>query len=112
MSDPVIQQISPQELKDRLATGEQIMVIDVRESWELAITSLPFTKHIRMIEILPRLGEVPRDIPVVLMCRSGSRSTRTAEMLQLRGYENILNLDGGILAWAREVDPTLPTFYV
>ncbi len=88
-----------------------IDVIDVRETWELAISQLRFARQIRMIEILSRLDEIPHDIPVVILCRSGSRSERTVEMLQLHGYDNILNLDGGILAWAREVDPTLPHFY-
>ena len=104
--------ITPTELNHRLDNGEPIVVIDVRESWELAIMSLPFARHIRMIEILSRLAEIPRDCSVVIFCRTGSRSTRTVEMLQLRGYNNVCNLQGGILAWAREVDPQLPQYYI
>ncbi|MHB8626313.1 MAG: rhodanese-like domain-containing protein [Aggregatilineales bacterium] len=104
--------ITPAELKKRLDNGERIDVIDVRESWELAITRLSFARHIRMIEILSRLPEIPRDCPVVFLCRTGSRSTRTVEILQLRGYNNVYNLEGGILAWARDVDSTLPQFYI
>jgi len=105
-------QITPVELKRRLDSGEQIDVIDVRESWELAIISLPFARHVRMIEILSRLPEIPRNHPVVFFCRTGSRSTRTVEILQLRGYDNVYNLQGGILAWARDVDPQLPQYYI
>ena len=104
--------ITPTELNRRLDSGEPIVVIDVRESWELAIMSLPFARPIRMIEILSRLAEIPHDCPVVIFCRTGSRSTRTVEMLQLRGYNNVYNLEGGILAWAREIDPQLPQYYI
>ena len=103
--------ITPIELKQRLDDGEAIDVIDVRESWELAIMSLPFARQIRMVEVFVRLDEIPRDRPVVIMCRTGSRSIRTVEMLRTRGYDNVLNLEGGILAWARELDPTMPQFY-
>src|SRR5436190_1142826 len=111
MPEPVIDQITPIELKQRLDSGEAIMVIDVREDWELAITQLPFARQIRMVEILRHLDKIPKDCPVVIMCRSGSRSLRTIEMLQFKGYRNLLNLDGGILNWAREVDPSMVTFY-
>src|SRR5258708_3713653 len=105
-------QMTPSELKQRLDNGERVDVIDVRESWELSIMRLPFARHIRMIEILSRLPEIPRDCPVVFLCRTGSRSTRTVEILQLRGFDNVYNLEGGILAWAHEVDPSLPQYYI
>lgn len=111
MSEPDIPGITPTELKQRLDNGEDILVIDVRERWELAITSLPFAHQIRMVEILRHVKDIPKDRPVVIMCRSGSRSVRTVEMLQLHGFSNLLNLEGGILAWAREVDPTMVSFY-
>ncbi len=111
MSEPVIAQITPMELKQRLDDGENILVVDVREDWELAITRLDFARQIRMVEILRHLDKIPKDRPVVIMCRSGSRSIRTIEMLQFKGYKNLLNLEGGILNWAREVDQTMVTFY-
>jgi rhodanese-related sulfurtransferase len=107
-----VAEITPTELKHRLDNGERIDVIDVRESWELSIMCLPFARHIRMIEILGRLPEIPRGYPVVFFCRTGSRSTRTVEILQLRGYDNVYNLQGGILAWAHEIDPQLPQYYI
>jgi sulfur-carrier protein adenylyltransferase/sulfurtransferase len=104
--------ISPLELNARLESGEQIIVIDVREIWELAIMKLPFAHHIRMIELFSHPLDLPHDQMVVLLCRTGSRSIRTVEMLQSRGYTNVFNLEGGILAWAREVDPSLPQYYI
>ncbi len=103
--------ISATELKARLDSGEVIDVIDVREDWELKIMQLPFARQIRMIEVLTRLDDISRERPTILICRTGSRSGRTIEMLMTRGYTNLLNLDGGILAWAHEVDPTMPQFY-
>jgi adenylyltransferase/sulfurtransferase len=111
MAESSIPQITPSELKQKMDAGEEFFVVDVREKWELAIAALPFARHIRMIEILARQHELPREVPIVVMCRTGSRSSRTIEMLQLHGFTNLLNLDGGILAWAREVDPSLPEFY-
>ena len=104
--------ISPLELFQRLEAGEAIEVIDVREKWELAITQLPFARHIRMIEVLSRLPEIPQDRPVVFFCRTGSRSTRTCEMVRSHGYNNVYNLEGGILAWAHDLDPAMPQYYI
>ena len=104
--------ISPLMLFQRLAAGEAITVIDVREKWELAITSLSFAQHIRMIEVLSRLPEIPQDRPVVFFCRTGSRSARTVEMVRLHGYHNAFNLEGGILAWAHDLDPEMTQYYI
>jgi adenylyltransferase/sulfurtransferase len=104
--------ITPAELLQRLEAGEVIDVIDVREIWELAITKLPFARHIRMIEVLSRLPEIPQDRPVVFFCRTGSRSMRTVEMVRLHGYTNVYNLEGGILAWAHDLDPAMPQYYI
>jgi len=65
-----------------------------------------------MVEIPLPYAEIPRDRPVVLLCRSGSRSARALIMLTLHGFTTLLNLEGGILAWAHEVDKSLPQFYI
>jgi adenylyltransferase/sulfurtransferase len=103
--------ITPKDLKARLDAGEKITVIDVRESFELAITQLDFAKHIPMNSIPERLADVPRDVPVVVMCKVGGRSGQVAGYLQGQGYTNVLNLTGGILRWAADVDPSLPKIY-
>ncbi|MFP4322967.1 MAG: rhodanese-like domain-containing protein [Anaerolineales bacterium] len=112
MNAPV-QGISPQELKARLDAGEDIVVIDVRMPYELDITQLDFAEHIVLDELPERMQEVPQDKPVVVVCRSGGRSQQACMFLATRGWEpsNLYNLEGGILRWARDVDPTLPTFY-
>ncbi|MCI0709681.1 MAG: hypothetical protein L0154_05900 [Chloroflexi bacterium] len=109
----MIQDITPQELKEKLDNNEDIVVIDVRELWELDITKVDFAEHIVMNTIPQRLDDIPDDKPVVFICRTGSRSTQVALFLMQNGWdpEYLYNLDGGILAWARDIDPSLPTHY-
>jgi rhodanese-related sulfurtransferase len=63
-----------------------------------------------MDEIPERIGEVPQDRDVVVMCHGGTRSGRVAAYLRSNGFTRVANLDGGIDAWAREIDPSLATY--
>jgi len=105
----MVQEISPHELNDRLAAADPLVVLDVREPWELGIVRLAGTLDIPMAEIPARLDELPRDKDIVVMCKAGGRSAMAADFLHRRGYRAI-NLAGGILAWARDVDPSLATY--
>jgi adenylyltransferase/sulfurtransferase len=109
----MINEITPTELKARLDANVEILVIDVRQPWELEVSTVDFTTHIEMTQIPQHINEIPKDKPIVLMCRSGVRSMKVAEFLSRSGWpsENLLNLEGGILAWAQEIDPTLPENY-
>lgn len=103
--------MTPTELKAHLDAGDTLQVIDVRNEWELEITSVPFAQHIVLDELPQQLDSVATDQPVVLLCRSGGRSMHAALFLESKGWNNVYNLEGGILGWAREVDPSLPTNY-
>lgn len=109
----MIGSMTPLELKARLDAGEDLLVIDVRNDWELEISSVDFATHIVLFDLPQRADEVPMDRPVVFICRSGNRSLQAAYFLANNGWpaENMYNLEGGILRWAREVDPTLPMSY-
>jgi rhodanese-related sulfurtransferase len=85
-------------------------VIDVREPWEVALASIPDVRHIPMAEIPARLGELDRHQEIVVMCRSGGRSTKVAQFLANNGFESVANLTGGILAWSRDVDPSVRAY--
>jgi sulfur-carrier protein adenylyltransferase/sulfurtransferase len=102
-------EITPSELKTRLAAREPPLVLDVRESWEQDIARLPGTLDIPMNEVPGRLEELPKDREIVVMCRSGGRSSKVAQYLDQQGYRTA-NLTGGILRWAQDVDPTLETY--
>lgn len=102
-------EISPAEFVARRDRGDTLTLLDVREDWELAVASVPNIVHIPMGQVANRLDEIDRGGTVVVMCRSGRRSLEVAKYLQQSGFDAI-NLAGGILAWSRELDATIPTY--
>ncbi|MGH8261002.1 MAG: rhodanese-like domain-containing protein [Steroidobacteraceae bacterium] len=105
----MVQEISPGELDARLRAADPPIVLDVREPWELDIARLSGTVDIPMNEVPTRLADLPKDHDIVVMCRSGGRSSKVADYLHRMGYR-VANLTGGILAWGRDVDPTMKTY--
>jgi adenylyltransferase/sulfurtransferase len=104
-----IPQISVKELKARRDAGEDIFLLDVREPYEYQIAQIG-GKLIPQGEVPNRLAEIPRDREIIVQCRSGARSQRIAELLQQSGYQNVVNLAGGILAWSDEIDPSVQKY--
>ena len=104
-----IPEITPQEFVARRGRGEDLTLLDVREAWELGVASVPDVVHIPMGEIAERVGELDSSKETVVLCRSGRRSLEVAKYLQQNGFRAV-NLTGGILAWSREVDATIPTY--
>ena len=104
-----VAEITPTEFVERRSRGESLTLLDVREEWELGVASVPDVVHIPMGEVADRLGELDRDREVVVLCRSGRRSLQVANLLQQNGFQAV-NLAGGILAWSRELDATIPTY--
>lgn len=98
------------ELAQWLSGPEPPCVLDVREPWEVAIASLPGSLAIPMGEIPRRLGEIPAGRSVVCLCHHGMRSMQVALFLAHNGFDDVHNLQGGIDAWAREVDPSCPLY--
>jgi rhodanese-related sulfurtransferase len=93
-----VPQITPQELQQRIETGEDLVLIDVREDEEVAYGMIPGARHIPMGEIPQRMKEFPADTEVIFICRSGGRSQRVCEYLQQYGYI-VTNLSGGMIDW-------------
>jgi len=113
MTEPAeLPEITATELKARMDQGEVPILVDVREHFERRIADLPEQGQVRIPtgEILRRLDELDRAAQLVVYCRSGSRSAWAVRLLQERGFDNVLNLKGGILAWREEVDPTLQAY--
>lgn len=106
----MIAELSPAELQARRATGNAPTVLDVREGWELKIASIPDVLHIPMNEIPARLGELDPNGEIVVLCRSGGRSMQVAHFLARNGFRSVANLTGGILAWSRDVDPSVAPY--
>ena len=104
-----VPEITPQEFVTRRNNGERLVLLDVREDWELAISKVPDIVHIPMGQVPARLNELDRESEIVVLCRSGRRSLDVAQFLQQQGFRTV-NLAGGILAWGRDLDPSLPAY--
>ena len=99
------------ELSELQTVGNRHCVLDVREADELAICRLEGSLHIPMSEIPARIAELPTDHPLVVICHHGARSQIVVDFLRNAGFGNAVNLDGGIEAWACEIDPSMPRYY-
>jgi molybdopterin/thiamine biosynthesis adenylyltransferase/rhodanese-related sulfurtransferase len=104
-----IPQLSVKDYKSRIDKGEELFLLDVREPYEYQIAQIGGTL-IPQNDVPNRLAEIPRDKEIVVQCRSGARSQRIAEFLKQSGYTNVVNLAGGILAWADEIDPKVQKY--
>lgn len=94
--------ITAPELKQRLDAGEKLYLLDVRSSEEYAQDGRIAGAHLLPLPVLAmRLCELPRDTPIVCVCRSGSRSGVAAEQLVRQGFANVINLSGGMIGWQR-----------
>jgi adenylyltransferase/sulfurtransferase len=104
--------ITATELKTRLDGGDIPLLVDVREYHEADIADLPEHGQVRIPtgEFPERYEELARDREIVLYCRSGRRSDWAGKILLQKGYQRVLNLKGGVLAWRNEVDPDLPAY--
>jgi rhodanese-related sulfurtransferase len=104
-----IPEITPAEFVARRERGEDLTLLDVREDWELSVANVPGTTHIPMGQIAARVSELDASKETIVLCRSGRRSLEVAKYLQQNGFRAV-NLAGGILAWSRDVDATIPTY--
>ncbi len=108
----MIQQIQPAELKARLDAGEPVYLVDVRNPDEHAYCRLPESLLIPLPELPGRVQEVepPEDALVVVYCHHGIRSLTGAAILGQAGNANVASLAGGIDAWSRLIDPSVPRY--
>jgi len=100
------------ELKAKMDAGEDFLLVDVREPAEYEIVSIPGAVLIPKGEILDgsALARLPQDRQIVLHCKSGVRSAEALAALKAAGLGNSVHVQGGVLAWAAQVDPSLPTY--
>lgn len=104
-------EMTVRELKERMDAGQVPYILDVRRPDEYEIANLN-GKLIPLNELPQRLDEIEagKDELVVVHCRSGARSERAVQFLQAHGFAQAVNLKGGVLAWSKEIDPTMPTY--
>ena len=104
-----MKEVSVQELKEKMDAGEDFQLIDVREDFEYETSNIGGLL-IPLGGILIETVKIEKDKPVIVMCRSGKRSAAAIMQLEAQGFTNLSNLQGGILAWAAEIDPTISVY--
>jgi molybdopterin/thiamine biosynthesis adenylyltransferase/rhodanese-related sulfurtransferase len=103
-------EIEPHELATRLESGENIRLIDVREPHEREISHLEGAESIPLGSLAEHMNELDSAEEIILICKAGTRSARALELLVGAGFRKIKNLRGGMNAWAKDVDTTLPVY--
>ena len=103
-------EISVLDLAQRHDAGEDFLLLDVREPDEIATAAIPWATTIPMGQIPQRLAELPADKPIAVLCHGGGRSARVTAFLNENGFPQAVNVAGGIDAWSRDVDPSVPAY--
>lgn len=106
-----MQQITATELKQRLDSGDDIQLIDVRQPDEYAFAKIEGAKLIPLGEVVRRMNELDDSKETIIHCKMGGRSAKAIELLQQAGFKgNMSNMKGGITAWSNEVDAKVPKY--
>lgn len=106
-------ELTPQEVHSRLAQGEPLILVDVREPEELAITRIEGAQPFPMQSVpaeIQRLESLADEAALIIVCHHGVRSLQVAAWLRQQGFENCFSLAGGIDRWSREIDPAVPRY--
>ncbi|OGT80007.1 MAG: sulfurtransferase [Gammaproteobacteria bacterium RIFCSPLOWO2_02_FULL_61_13] len=105
-----MQIVSPRVLEQVLNSGPAPRLVDVRDPWEFDLCRIAGSENIPMAELMGRLDALGKEDPIVVICHHGARSQQVAAYLDSLGYSNIMNLEGGVDAWSRVVDPEMPKY--
>lgn len=106
-----LEEITATELNEKLGRGEDLQIIDVRETFEYEIARIPGTKLIPLGQVVTRMNEIDPSRETVVHCKAGVRSAKGIAALKQAGYPGrLINLKGGITAWSDEVDPTVAKY--
>jgi len=107
-----VPEMEPSELKERIDNEQPLVLLDVREPFEAQIADLPEhnTRRIPTGQLPSCVSDLDPDDTYVVYCRSGARSAWAVQLLMREGFENVLNLKGGVLGWRQDVDPSLQAY--
>ena len=98
----MVREIDSDSLKLRLGASDNLQLVDIRTPEEVAQGVIPQATHVPMHLLPLRQAELPRDRDLVIYCRSGARSYHACQFLMQQGFDNVINLRGGIIDWARQ----------
>ena len=106
-----MRELTPDECKSYLRqAAEKPLLLDVREPWEYEIVHLENSRHIPMSSIAQQADALDPEQETIVICHHGIRSRQVAHFLEGLGFTRLINLRGGIDAWARDTDPQLATY--
>ncbi len=104
-------EITPEDVKAKLAAAEEFMLLDVREPWEFETAKIVGAKLMPMGDVPTRAHqELDPDSPIVVICHHGVRSMNVTVWLRQQGFEKAQSMRGGIDAWSRRVDDKVPVY--
>lgn len=102
--------ITATELNQRLQQGDEPLLLDVREPHEFNYCHIGGSVNIPMSQVFAELAKLDPRQETVVICHHGMRSSQIANFLITNGFEKVINLKGGVAAWASQVDPSMPTY--
>jgi rhodanese-related sulfurtransferase len=102
--------ISPKEVKKKLGSRADVLIVDVRWPDEVRAASIKGSLHIPLSQLERRMAELPKDKQLIMLCHTGNRSRFAAIMLLCSGFTDVKNLVGGIDAWSTDVDRGVPRY--
>lgn len=105
-----MKEITVQDLKQKIDSGDDFVLLDVRDLFETHISKIEPYVLIPVDQLPARLDELDKESETVVLCRSGARSARACELMVKDGFKNVANLKGGINEWAKEIDTSLPVY--
>ena len=105
-----MQQLSPTDVRRLLDSDDPPLLLDVREPWEFGVCAIDGSVNLPMGAVPGAADGLDRDRETVVICHHGMRSQQVGLFLERAGFSKVINLTGGIDAWAREVDPAMATY--
>src|SRR5260221_12869941 len=106
----MILELTPKEYKTMRDNKSPHVLLDVRQPWEVGKASIPGAEHLPFTELVDNSDLFSKDHKIIIYCHHGIRSLNACVFLREKGFKDVLSLAGGIEAWARQVDPTIPLY--
>tara|TARA_Y100000590_G_C15731579_1_gene1017228 strand:- start:2920 stop:3240 length:321 start_codon:yes stop_codon:yes gene_type:complete len=103
----MIKEIDVQTLKIKIDQNDDFILLDIRTDSEYYLSNINASVHIPMNEIPEKFKTLDKDKEIIVQCKSGKRSAKVCEFLLKNNFNNVKNLKGGILDWAKHIDPSI-----